>query len=108
MRYLVGNSFTQIDLDAGTIQNTSALNTVEISDTNQTNSGFLLFPSKSVTFNGGVKPIYLRSVTPGIQISVVVIPLLLHESSQNTTQTNNVNLATDEETNAMLNDILGG
>lgn len=105
MRYLVGNSFTQIDLDAGTIQNTSALNTVEISDTNQTNSGFLLFPGKSVTFSGNGKPIFLRSVTPGIKISVVVIPLLLHESSQSN---NNVNLATDEETNAMLNDILGG
>lgn len=105
MRYLVGNSFTQIDLNAGTIQNTSSLHTLEISNTNQPHSGFLLFPSKSVTFNGS--PIYLRSVSLGIQISVVVIPTLLHEAAQTNTQAN-VNLATDDETNAMLNDILGG
>lgn len=102
MRYLVGNSATQIDFDAGTIQNTSALHTLEISNTNQPNSGFLLFPGKSVTFNGS--PIYLRSVALGIQISVVVIPILLNEYSQS----NSVNLASDDETNAMLNDILGG
>lgn len=102
MRILVGNSFIQIDLNSGTIQNSSALHSIEISNTNQPNSGYLLFPSKAVTFSGS--PVFIRAADSNANVPVVVVPLLITELSNRST----ANLATDDETNAMLDDILKG
>lgn len=102
MRILVDNSFSPVDLNAGTIQNTSALHSIEISNTNQPDSGYLLFPGKAVTFSGS--PVFVRTVDSNAQSNVVVVPLLIAELSNRST----ANLATDDETNAMLDDILKG
>lgn len=62
MRYIVSGEFTKIDETSGTIQNTSKINVVEVSDTNEKGSGIMLYPLDRFTFS---KSIYARCVDGG-------------------------------------------
>lgn len=62
MRYIVSGEFTEITETSGTIQNTSKINVVEVSDTNEKGSGIMLYPLDRVTFS---KSIYARCVDGG-------------------------------------------
>lgn len=62
MRYIVSGEFTKIDETSGTIQNTSKINVVEVSDTNEKGSGIMLYPLDRFTFS---KSLYARCVDGG-------------------------------------------
>lgn len=62
MRYIVSGEFTEIAETSGTIQNTSKINVVEVSDTNEKGSGIMLYPLDRFTFS---KSIYARCVDGG-------------------------------------------
>ena len=60
MIYQLSNDFTQITETTGTIQNTSHIYTLEMSQSNTKNSGIFIYPLQSTSFNN--KTIYLRCV----------------------------------------------
>lgn len=60
MIYQLGNDFTQISETTGTIQNTSHINTVEMSQSNVKDSGIFIYPLQTKSFSN--KTIYLRCV----------------------------------------------
>ena len=60
MIYQLSNDFTQISESTGTIQNTSHIYTLEMSQSNTKNSGIFIYPLQSTSFNN--KTIYLRCV----------------------------------------------
>lgn len=63
MRYKVTNEFIKINESQGTIQNTSQIYTVEVSNQNVVDSGALLYPLNQISFSD--TPIYLRCVDSG-------------------------------------------
>ena len=71
MIYQLGNDFTQISETTGTIQNTSHINTVEMSNSTVEGSGILIYPLQTKSFNN--KTIYLRCYENG-GAEVRVIP----------------------------------
>ena len=71
MIYQLGNDFTQISETTGTIQNTSHINTVEMSNSTVEGSGILIYPLQTKSYSN--KTIYLRCYENG-GAEVRVIP----------------------------------
>lgn len=74
MLYSIANEFVKISETRGTIQNTSSVYTVEVSDKATPDSGILLYPLNKMSFNGEV---YLRCIggcAPVRVVSFIVIP----------------------------------
>lgn len=71
MRYNVTNDFVKIAETSGTIQNTSNIYTVEVSDTAEAGSGILLYPSNKISVAS--TELYLRCVDGG-NAEVRVVP----------------------------------
>lgn len=69
MRYLLSKDFTKISETSGTIQNSSKIHTLEMSDTSEKNSGILINPLQKHTFSGTT--IYLRCVDGAAEARVV-------------------------------------
>ena len=59
MLYNVTNDFAKIGETSGTIQNTSHIYSVEVSDKAEENSGILLYPLNKMSFDGDI---YARCV----------------------------------------------
>lgn len=73
MIYELSLSFTHISETSGTIQNASHINTIELSTSNQNNSGILLYPLQSISFHD--QSIYLRGVDGAAQARVIPFEL---------------------------------
>ena len=69
MRYIVTNNFIKINETKGTIQNLSQINSVEVSNKAETDSGILLHPLNKFTFCD--ETIYLRCTGEIAEVSVV-------------------------------------
>ena len=70
-RLITKDTFTQVPLTSGTIQNASGIKTVEVSDVQEEGSGILLLPLNKISFTG--KTLYVRCVD-GAGAEVVVVP----------------------------------
>lgn len=111
MNYAVAkNAFTQITETSGTLQNASKITTVEVSDSQEQNSGLLVPPLGKVPLGGS--SMFVRCVD-GAGAEVRVVPFELEfrggGSSVGTAVVDGVELhfATDEEVLAMLDDNFG-
>lgn len=69
MVYLLSTDFTKIAETAGTIQNTSHINTIEMAASNTKNSGILIYPLQSTSFSGD--NVYLRGVDGAAEARVL-------------------------------------
>lgn len=71
MLYTVENDFLKIDETEGTIQNSSQIFHVEVSDKPVPDSGFILYPLNKISFVGTR---YLRCIEQGKFAIVRVVP----------------------------------
>lgn len=78
MRYTVTGDFIKINETAGTIQNTSRIYPVEVSNKSEANSGILLYPLNKFSFSG--TPIYLRCMEGGCA-EILVVPFIVNAGS---------------------------
>lgn len=69
MIYSVADDFIKISAERGTVQNSSNIYTLELSDTNVKNSGVLIYPLNKISFSGEK---YLRCVDGGSVAARVV------------------------------------
>lgn len=69
MIYEVSKDFVQIEEASGTIQNTSRIHTLELSDTDEPNSGILIYPLQKVSFND--IPAFIRCIDGSARAYVV-------------------------------------
>ena len=106
--YEVTNEFLKISETKGTIQNTSAINTVEVSDSAAQNSGFFLYPLSKISFNEPA--IYLRCVENNASAYVRVVPFVVDSGGTvggGTGSSTDSAVASDEEIDDLLDDIFG-
>ena len=68
MLYQLTNNFTRINESSGTVQNSSIF-TIEVSNKNEVDSGILLYPRQSYSFNNTT--IYLRCIEGAATVRVV-------------------------------------
>ena len=102
MLYLIASEFVKINETRGTIQNTSSVYTVEVSDKATADSGFLLYPLNKMSFDGEV---YLRCAEGGRRALIRVVPFLINAGGSATVDDSQI--ATDEEINQLLDDVFG-
>lgn len=69
MIYSLSTDFTKIAETAGTIQNVSHINTIEMAASNVKNSGILIYPLQSTSFSGD--NVYLRGVDGAAEARVL-------------------------------------
>lgn len=112
MRYIVSGEFTKITGTSGTIQNTSKINVVEISDTNEKDSGIMLYPLEKFTFS---KSLYARCVD-GAGAEVRVVPFIVDGGgiiitggggSSGSQTVPEDQIATDEDIDSLIDDVFG-
>ena len=101
MLYNVTDQFTKLAETAGTIQNVSNIFSVEVSDTAEPNSGFLLFPLNKISVAS--TQLYVRCVDGTAEVRVVPFVDNSVTSSGGTSSAGNV--ATDEQIDDLLDDI---
>ena len=68
MLYTITSEFTKLNETQGTVQNSSNIYTLELSDSTETDSGVLIFPLNKLSFSGTK---YLRCVDGNSQARVV-------------------------------------
>ena len=105
MIYNVTGEFVKITETSGTIQNTSNIYTVEISDKAEVNSGIFLYPLNKFSFAD--KTFFARCIDANAQAEIRVSPFTVDmggSGSSGGTSTP-VNIATDEQVNDILDDI---
>ena len=107
--YEVTNEFLKINETKGTIQNTSAINTVEVSDSAAQNSGFFLYPLSKISFNEPA--IYLRCVENNASAYVRVVSFVVDSGGSvgggSSSSSSDSSVASDEEIDDLLDDIFG-
>jgi len=105
LRYVATKNFTRIGESAGTIQNSSPLYTVEISDRNETGSGILLYPKEKVTVRGS--PIYIRCIDGAAYVNVVTFVVAQSEGGSSSS-TDDTQTASDDAVDGIINDAFSG
>ena len=73
MKYLISKDFTKIDETSGTVQNSGSSGTIEMSETNEPDTGVLLYPQQKHSFRDAV--IYLRCIDGWAEARVVPFKL---------------------------------
>lgn len=108
MIYNVTNNFIAINETAGTIQNSSYIYPVEISDKAEADSGILLFPLNKFTFSG--TKLYMRCVDGGAFAQCRVVPFTLDFGGSTSTPAtaDDTQLATDTDADNVIDDSWDG
>lgn len=81
MLYEVPSSFIKIDETKGILQNASSSNSLEVSNENEVNSGIILKPGESLSFQD--TDIYIRTVGSNKNSAVRVVPFVDGFSADN-------------------------
>ena len=93
MLYTVTNDFIKINETQGTIQNTSRVFDIEVSDSPSPNSGIILFGLNKLSFNGTK---YIRCIDGNAEVRVVPFA------------TDSTGGSSVDDFNSQLDSILGG
>lgn len=104
---ITAESCTKINERTGTLQNTHQAYSVEMSNSANFDSSIIVYPLHKHTFNN--TDIYLRCINVDEEVDVRVIPFEIDVGSgggSSTTVISGGNSATDEEVDAMIDDIL--
>lgn len=104
MIYHVNNDFIKINETSGTIQNTSRVFDLEVSDSPTPNSGIILFGLNKFSFSN--ETIYLRCID-GVA-DVRVVPFVTDSSGGGSSSTSGDNFADDSDMENAYNDIFNG
>ena len=75
MIYSVANDFVKINETSGTIQNTSSIFSVEISDKAEIDSGLILPPLNKISFSD--KTLYARCIDENMRAELRVVPFVV-------------------------------
>ena len=108
MLYNINDEFTKINETRGTIQNTSQCYSVEISDTAEENSGYLLHPLNRISFSGEV---YLRCTESGGRAQVNVVSFITDSGGGGSGGSSTVDdslIASDDEITNLIDNIFSG
>lgn len=107
MIYEVSNEFTKINETSGTLQNSSSINTVEMSHNGEINSGILVYPFQKIAFNN--MDVWIRCINGSARVRVVPFKLKLKSGVANASSVyingNNYNIAEDGDIDDILNNI---
>lgn len=99
------DTFTQINEPSGTLQNVSKFLSVEVSNTTDKGSGFLVSPLSSITFD--TSPLYVRCAD-GRSAEVRCVPFKVKgNGGSGGGGTATINAATDEDIAEMLDNNFG-
>lgn len=104
---VTAETFTKINERTGTLQNTHQAYSVEMSNNANFDNSIIVYPLHKHTFSNTA--IYLRCINAGEEVEVRVIPFEIDVGSgggSSTTVISGGDSATDEEVDAMLDDIL--
>lgn len=103
---IIADTVTKISETSGTIQNISQADKVELSDSNTFTNSFILYPLQTYTFT---KQIYAKLFdSGGLPVELRVVNFVGGISSSSSTSTVPSGVATDEQFNSMLDEILSG
>ncbi len=108
MRYFVtSDSFTKIDETEGTIQNVDSVFTVEMSDSQNFDSGVLIYPHQKHSFSGA--KIYLRCLEGTAEIRVVPFEIDVGTggNSEILIDGESYHVATNAQVSNMLDEVMG-
>ena len=105
MRYVATKEFTRISESAGTIQNTSPICTVEVSDKAEAGSGILLYPKEKITVRGS--PIYIRCISGAAYVNVVTF-VVVGEGGSSSSTDDDTQLAADTDADNVIDDSWDG
>ena len=108
MLYSIASEFVKINETRGTIQNTSSVYTVEISDKATADSGFLLYPLNKMSFDGEV---YLRCAEGGGRALIRVIPFFVNSgggASDSSVTVDDSLVIADEDLDTLLDEAFNG
>ena len=108
MLYSIASEFVKINETHGTIQNTSSVYTVEVSDKAEIDSGFLLMPLNKMSFDGEV---YLRCAEGGGRALIRVVSFLVNSggvASESSVTVDDSLVITDEELDTLLDEAFNG
>ena len=108
MLYSIANEFLKINETRGTIQNTSSVYTVEVSDKATADSGYLLYPLNKMSFDGEV---YLRCAEGGGRALIRVVSFLVNSggvASESSVTVDDSLVITDEELDTLLDEAFNG
>lgn len=104
MRQLVTEEFSPISVTTGTVQNTSRINTVEVSNTTVKGSGVLLPPLKKASFTD--QTLYARCFD-GAGAEIIVLPLAIGSGGGGGGDIPSSSMASDEQIISILDDLFG-
>ena len=105
MRYIVTKDFQKISETSGTIQNTSHIYDVEVSDSPVKGSGITLYPLNKLSFNA---QIYVRVIEGGGRAVVDVVSFAVDAViSGGGSAIDDSQIATDAEIDELLDNIFG-
>lgn len=105
MLYNVTNNFIKLTETSGTIQNTSSIFSIEVSDKPEADSGFILFPLNKISFSG--EAIYLRCIEAGGRAAINVVSFIHSSSVSQGSSVDDSLIATDEQINNLLDVVFG-
>ncbi len=108
MLYSIASEFVKINETRGTIQNTSSVYTVEVSDKATADSGYLLYPLNKMSFDGEV---YLRCAEGGGRALIRVVPFLVNSgggASDSSVTVDDSLLIADEDLDTLLDEAFNG
>ena len=104
MIYTVTNDFVKINQTQGTIQNTSRVFDIEVSDSPSHNSGIILFGLNKFSFNGTK---YIRCIGGTAEVRVVPFATELSGGGVSSTSEGD-NFADDNDMQNAIDDIFNG
>lgn len=104
MTYIISqDAITKISETSGTIQNTSQIEKVELSEREDFQNSIILYPMQSYTYS---KQIYAKLFdSGGLSAELRVVNFIAGGGSSSTVPSD---IATDDEFNSMLDEILNG
>ena len=108
MLYSIASEFVKINETRGTIQNTSSVYTVEVSDKATADSGYLLYPLNKMSFDGEV---YLRCAEGGGRALIRVVSFLVNSggvASESSVTVDDSLVIADEDLDTLLDEAFNG
>ena len=104
MIYNITQNFQRLGITSGTVQNTHASYTIELSDNATADSGIILYPRQKFSFSGTT--LYARCKGAG-GAELRAVSFFAGDGGGSGSVIDDSNVATDDELNNLMDDIFG-